>query len=150
MNSNKKKTDDIYTYLKFRGDLDLKNYPLNEVDALIFSELSYEFSNSISVTLKSWLAKADYEDRKVMVNALFDVLEIGGIRDVLDFKNISVQNATAMFKAASNLPKGQREIIGNLIKMWMTESRKTVVNAIKSEESSWEIPEFNIRKKSEF
>ena len=109
-----------------------------------------EFSNSISVTLKSWLAKADYEDRKVMLNALFDVLEIGGIRDVLDFKNISVQNATAMFKAASNLPKGQREIIGNLIKMWMTESRKTVVNAIKSEESSWKIPEFNIRKKSEF
>lgn len=86
MNSNKKRTDDIYTYLKFRGDLDLKNYPLNEVDV----------------------------------------------------------------KAASNLPKGQREIIGNLIKMWMTESRKTVVNAIKSEESSWEIPEFNIRKKSEF
>lgn len=109
-----------------------------------------EFSNSISVTLKSWLTKADYEDRKVMLNALFDVLEIGGIRDVLDFKNISVQNATAMFKAASNLPKGQREIIGNLIKMWMTESRKTVVNAIKSEESSWKIPEFNIRKKSEF
>ena len=43
MNSNKKRKDDIYTYLKFRGDL--------------------------------------------------------------DFKNISVQNATAMFKAASNLPK---------------------------------------------
>ena len=58
MNSNKKKADDIYTYLKFRGDLDFK--------------------------------------------------------------------------------------------MWMTESRKTVVNAIKSEESSWKIPEFNIRKKSEF
>ena len=107
-----------------------------------------EFSNSLSVTLKSWLAKADYEDRKVMVNALFDVLEIGGIHEVLDFKNISVQNATAMFKAASNLPKGQREIIGNLIKIWMSESRKTVVNAIKSDESSREISEFSIRKKS--
>ena len=48
MNSNKKKTDDIYTYLKFRGDLDLKNYPLNEVDALIFSELSYiQFENIV-------------------------------------------------------------------------------------------------------
>lgn len=48
MNSNREKTDDIYTYLKFRGDLDLKNYPLNEVDALIFSELSYiQFENIV-------------------------------------------------------------------------------------------------------
>ena len=41
MNTNKKRTDDIYTYLKFRGDLEFKNAPLNEVDALILSELAY-------------------------------------------------------------------------------------------------------------
>lgn len=92
-----------------------------------------EFSNSISVTLKGWLEKADYEDRKVMVNALFDILEIGGIHSVLDYKDISVHNTTAMIKAAANLPKEQREIVGNLIKMWIAESKKTVVNAIKQE-----------------
>ena len=57
-----------------------------------------EFSNGISVTLKGWLEKADYEDRKVMVNALFDILEVGGIQNVLDFKDISVHNTTAMVK----------------------------------------------------
>ena len=106
-----------------------------------------EFSNSISITLKSWLEKADYEDRKVMVDALFDVLEIGGIRDVLDFKDMSVQNATAMFKAAASLPKVQREIIGNLIKTWMTESKKTIVNAMKGEEGILEMPEIIKKKK---
>lgn len=104
-----------------------------------------EFSNSISVTLKGWLEKAEYEDRKVMVDALFDILEIGGIRNILDFKDISVHNTTAMVKAAATLPKEQREIINHLIKMWIAESRKTVVNVIK-EESMIEIPEILKRK----
>ena len=53
MNLNKKKLDDIYTYLKFRGDLDLKHFPLNEVDALIFSELSYiQFENIVPTVKK--------------------------------------------------------------------------------------------------
>ena len=90
-----------------------------------------EFSNHISVILKGWLEKAEFEDRKVMVNALFDILEVGGIQNVLDFKDISVHNTTAMVKAAATLPKEQREIINHLVKMWISESRKIVVNAIK-------------------
>ena len=105
-----------------------------------------EFSNSISVTLKGWLEKADCEDRKVMVNALFDILEVGGIHSVLDFKDISVHNTTAMVKAAAALPKEQREIVSYLIKTWIAESKKTVVNAIK-EESILEIPIPEIRKR---
>ena len=100
-----------------------------------------EFSNGISVTLKGWLEKADYEDRKVMVNALFDILEVGGIQNVLDFKDISVHNTTAMVKAAAALPKEQREIINYLIRMWVVESKKTVVNAIKGEEMGIELSE---------
>ena len=100
-----------------------------------------EFSNGISVTLKGWLEKADYEDRKVMVNALFDILEVGGIQNVLDFKDISVHNTTAMVKAAAALPKEQREIINYLIRMWVVESKKTVVNAIKGEETGIELSE---------
>lgn len=92
-----------------------------------------DFSNSISITLRGWLEKADCEDRKVMVNALFDILEMGGIESVLDYKDISMQNATAMVKAAAALPREQREIVSNLIKMWLSESKKTVVNAIKGE-----------------
>ena len=31
----------LFAYLKWRGDLSIKEFPLNEVDALILSELSY-------------------------------------------------------------------------------------------------------------
>lgn len=106
-----------------------------------------EFSNSISVTLKGWLEKAEYEERKVMVNALFDILEIGGIHSILDYKDINVHNTTAMVKAAAALPKEQRDIVSHLIKMWIAESKNTVVNAIK-EESIIEVPEIIKRKKN--
>lgn len=106
-----------------------------------------EFSNGISLTLKNWLEKADYEDRKIMVDALFDILKIGGIQSVLDFKDIGVHNTTVMVKAAAKLPKEQKEIMNHLIKMWIAESRKTVVNAIKGEEPILEMPEI-VRKRN--
>lgn len=105
-----------------------------------------EFSNSVSLILKGWMEKADFEERKIMVNALFDILEIGGIQSVMDFKDISVHNTTAMVKAAATLPKEQREIIVDLMKMWIAESRKTMVNIIKGEESFLEMPEFLMKR----
>lgn len=96
-------------------------------------ETTDEFSTGISSILRNWLEKADYEERKVMVDTLFDIWEIGGIRSVLDFKNLTVHNSTAMVKAAATLPKEHREIINHLIKIWIAESKKTVVNAIKGE-----------------
>ena len=93
-----------------------------------------EFSSNISTIFKSWLEKADYEERKIMVDILFDILEIGGIQNILDFKDISMHNTTAMIKAAATLPKEQRDIMNHLIKMWISEGKKTVVNAIKGDE----------------
>ena len=107
-----------------------------------------EFSSNVNGILKGWLEKADYEDRKIMINALFDILETGGIQNVLDFKDIGVHNTTAMVKAAATLPREQREIINHLIKIWISESKKTVVHVIK-EESMLEIPEIIKRKKIE-
>lgn len=105
------------------------------------AETTDEFSTGISAIFKSWLEKANYEDRKVMVDTLFDVWEIGGIQSVLDFKDINRHNTTAMVKAAATLPKEQREIVSYLIKIWISEGRKTVVNALKGEEPILEIPE---------
>jgi hypothetical protein len=35
------KSYNLFAYLKWRGDLSIKEFPLNEIDALILSELSY-------------------------------------------------------------------------------------------------------------
>ena len=39
----------IFDYLKWRGDISFNVYPLNEIDSLIFSELSYIPSPIISL-----------------------------------------------------------------------------------------------------
>ncbi len=83
-----------------------------------------EFSNSLNFLLKAWLDKIDYSERKVFVDAVFDVFEAGGLEDVMSFKEINIHSATAMLKAAANLPKDQRDTVGRLIKMLIDESRK--------------------------
>ena len=60
----------------------------------------------------------------MFVDAVFDVFEAGGIEDVMAFKQINIHSATAMLKAAANLPKEQRDTVGRLIKMLIDESRK--------------------------
>ena len=37
----------VFDYLKWRGDLTFEQSPLNEIDALIFCELSYIFYDGI-------------------------------------------------------------------------------------------------------
>lgn len=44
--------DNFFTYLKWRGDLSVKDFPFNEVDALILSELVYIHFEGIVPTLE--------------------------------------------------------------------------------------------------
>ena len=79
--------DGFFTYLKWRGDLPIKDFPFNEVDALILSELSYiHFENIVPgigeegcITIRE--ANAKYEKstaREILYykdkEKLFDVL----------------------------------------------------------------------------
>lgn len=62
--------DNFFTYLKWRGDLSVKNFPFNEVDALILSELVYihfdgivpEIGQEGCITIRE--ANAKYEKSK--------------------------------------------------------------------------------------
>ncbi len=83
-----------------------------------------EFSNDLNFLLKAWLDKIDHSERKMFVDAVFDVFEAGGLEDVMAFKEINIHSATAMLKAAANLPKEQRDTVGRLIKMLIDERRK--------------------------
>lgn len=79
--------DNFLTYLKWRGDLNLKTHPFNEIDALILSELVYIHFDSIvpgvgdegQITIRQ--ANAQYEkstEREMLFykqkEELFDVL----------------------------------------------------------------------------
>lgn len=86
-------------------------------------ESTDEFSNGLNILLKLWLDKIEHSERKMFVDAVFDVFEAGGIENVMDFKEINIHTATAMIKAAANLPKDQRETVGKLIKLLIDESK---------------------------
>jgi len=81
--------DNFLTYLKWRGDLQIKDYPFNEVDALILSELVYiHFENIVPglgeegcITIRE--ANAKYE--KSTVREMFYYKEKENLFDVLAF-----------------------------------------------------------------
>lgn len=96
-----------------------------EIDGTKFvtMESTDEFSNSISIIIKSWLEKIKPEERKIFVDALFDVFEAGGITEVYDFNNIDVHKGAALIKAVATLPPERRDVVGKLIKMLIQETR---------------------------
>ena len=79
--------DNFLTYLKWRGDLSVKDFPFNEVDALILSELVYlhfegivpELGNEGCITIREANAKYEKSTAREMLyykdkENLFDVL----------------------------------------------------------------------------
>lgn len=96
-----------------------------EIDCTKFvtMESTDEFSNNINAIIKSWLAKIEPEERKIFVDAVFDVFEAGGITEVYDFNDIDVHKAKDLIKAAASLPPEYREVVGKLIKLLIEETR---------------------------
>ncbi|MCR5762092.1 MAG: DUF2974 domain-containing protein [Treponema sp.] len=122
---------DILDYVAWRGDLDFFQSPLNEVDALIFSQLSYlnykgivgESFDSEKITLseccKKFFSSGDYEKRsnvgmlinKKTVDLLkacgqsrrFGNLEVRNFLEIIDYENEEQFSAlTFTFPAGSN------------------------------------------------
>lgn len=81
--------DNFLTYLKWRGDLSIKDHPFNEIDALILSELAYiHFENIVPgvgeegcISIRE--ANAKYE--KSTVREMFYYKEKENLFDVLAF-----------------------------------------------------------------
>ena len=80
-----------------------------------------EFSQNISRIFQSWLNKVDIEERKIFIDAFFDVLEQAGIEEVSDLVGIDVRTAATLVKGATKVAPQIRELIVKLIKMFIEE-----------------------------
>lgn len=80
-----------------------------------------EFSQNVSRVFQSWLSKVDTEERKIFIDAFFNVLEQAGIEEVSDIVGIDVRTAAALVKGAAKVPPQVRELIIKLIKMLIEE-----------------------------
>lgn len=82
------------------------------------------FSKQFSVTLKTWLAGMDAEERKAMVDAFFGVFEEVGIEDLSDVADMDVRMAASLIKGVAKVPQEQRDAVGRLIKLLVEENSK--------------------------
>lgn len=90
-----------------------------------------EFSTKTSRIVKTWLENTDLDERKLLVDGIFDVLEQAGIIEINNFAEIDLKTAGALIKAASSIQHEQREVVVKLMKLLIEESirRKKNKNA---------------------
>lgn len=93
-------------------------------DAFVLANDVGEFSKSVSVTLKNWLAGMSTEQRKGVVDAFFNVFVQAGIHDFTDIADMDVKTAGALVKAVAKVPHEHREQIGKLVKLLIEENTR--------------------------
>lgn len=86
-------------------------------EEFVLAEDVDNFSKSLSVILKSWLAEMTAEERKALVDAFFDVFVEAGIHDFTEIADIDVRTAGRLLKAVTKVPHEHRDRIAKLIKL---------------------------------
>jgi hypothetical protein len=78
-------------------------------------------SQTLSTTLRSWLAKVSPEERKSIVNTVFNLFEKADIQDFVELLNMDAKTTAALIRALATVPKEERELAGKLIKLFIDE-----------------------------
>lgn len=81
-----------------------------------------EFSTKTSMIIKTWLENTELEERKLLVDTIFDIFEQAGIIEINNFTEIDLKKAGALLKAASSIQHSQREVVIKLMKLLIEES----------------------------
>lgn len=66
-------------------------------------------------TLKKWIAKLEYTQRRKFVNALFDALELAGIQDTEQLNKMTFSTFLHLLNAMDKLPEEEKEILTGTI-----------------------------------
>lgn len=76
-----------------------------------------EFSKNFSVSVETWIADMNPQERKDVVDAFFDVFANAGIDDFVKIVNMDMKTAGALLRGVTKVPQGQRDQVGKLIKI---------------------------------
>ena len=81
-----------------------------------------EFSTKTNTIIKNWFLNTAFEERKLLVDTIFDIFEQAGIIEINNFSEIDLKKAGALLKAASSIQHSQREVVVKLMKLLIEES----------------------------
>lgn len=93
-------------------------------DEFVLVDSVDKFSKSLSLTLKSWLAQMNQEERKAVVDAFFDVFANAGINDFMEIADMDVKKAGLLVKEVAKVPQAQRDKVMKLIKLLIEENTR--------------------------
>lgn len=79
-------------------------------------------SIQIETTLKGWISQLTDEQKKMAVNAFFDVLYNAGIHTMEEFTNINVKNLVPLMKATKGLTPEMKENIFKVMSLLLKKS----------------------------
>ena len=92
--------------------------------AFELAEKTTGFSQSFSATVQEWMQQVPVEDRRDMVNSIFDAFEEVGVHSVMELFEMDVRQAAALLRAVSKASIAHRELAMKFVKMLMQEGRK--------------------------
>ena len=98
--------------------------------SLIRSESITKRSELLDKTLKAWVDKMDAKQREDFVDALFTILEEGGIRTIDDLAHMKWKKFVELFKLSSAMERENQEIIKRTLKLLLEESQKTIKDSV--------------------
>ena len=98
--------------------------------SLIRSESITKRSELLEKTLKAWVDKMDAKQREDFVDALFTILEEGGIRTIDDLAHMKWKKFVELFKLSSAMERENQEIIKRALKLLLEESQKTIKDSV--------------------
>ncbi len=82
------------------------------------------FSKRVTSTLKTWLNGMTTEERKALVDAVFQVFETAEVEDLSELVDIDIKMARKLIKGIANVPKEQRGAVGKLFRLFTTGGRE--------------------------
>lgn len=109
------KTDPLVVKANKKGLFahDMLTWELHE-DEFVKSKLS-RFSNNMNVRLYDWLERYSYQERKVFVNELFNVLDRAGIKSLLDIKDSKLKSIVSIIKATKDMNSETKKMVKEMI-----------------------------------
>ena len=94
-------------------------------DDFVYSDKTTAMSEDFNNTLSEWLENTSEEKRKIFVNTIFEILnstEVNTFKDIIKNGAVSVPK---LLRKYSNIPKDDREVISEMIMLFVKEYANT-------------------------
>ena len=97
----------------------------------IYTDRVTEQSILLDETMKTWLMELDANQREIIVDAVFDILEELNIRTVDDLTRIKLKDVQEALKIKKSLPEETQQLLSEAVRLLFKTGNNTVRHYMK-------------------